>query len=200
MLVIGLTGGIGCGKSAVTDLFSSLGVPVIDADIAAREVVAKGEPALDSLCQLFGSAILNTDGSLNRRQLRDIIFSDPEARQQVETVLHPRIRESMDARLAQLTTPYAITSIPLLLENGLERTVNRVLVVDCSPEEQIRRVRERDRVDTDGVEKIIASQISREKRLAAADDVIVNSGSLEELKTVVDRLDAKYIQLSQERL
>ncbi|MCP3661185.1 MAG: dephospho-CoA kinase [Gammaproteobacteria bacterium] len=200
MLVIGLTGGIGCGKSAVTDLFSSLGVPVIDADVAAREVVAKGEPALDSLCQLFGSAILKTDGSLNRRQLRDIIFSDSEARQQVEAILHPRIRERMDARLAQLTTPYAIASIPLLLENGLERTVNRVLVVDCSPEEQIRRVSKRDRVETDAVEKIIASQIGREKRLAAADDVIVNSGSLNDLKTVVNSLDAKYIQLSQEHL
>lgn len=196
MLVIGLTGGIGCGKSAVTDLFEQLGVAVIDADKVAREVVEPGQPALALIEQRFGSGVLASDGSLNRRKLREIVFDDQQARQDLESILHPRIRESMRRRLEALKAPYAILSIPLLQETGQVDTVDRVLVVDCTEEVQIERVRKRDRIRSEDVRAILAAQSSRVERLQIADDVIENSGPPEALAPQVEALHRHYLEQS----
>lgn len=196
MLVIGLTGGIGCGKTAVTDRFSDLGIPVIDADIVAREVVLPGQPALEQITTAFGKDALEADGSLNRSWLREHIFSNPQAKSRLEEILHPRIRAEMRRQLNQVTTPYAIFSIPLLLETGQDKMVDRILVVDCSPEVQISRVTQRDNASKEQTQAIIASQIDRKSRLAAADDVIDNSGLLSDLLPQITALHQKYLKLA----
>ena len=194
--VIGLTGGIGCGKSAVSDLFAGLGVPVIDADVVAREVVKTGRPALEEIVCRFGPETLLADGQLNRKRLRKMIFSDIQARKDLEAILHPRIRQSMREQLRQLKSLYAILSIPLLLETGQEDTVDRLLVVDCSPELQIERICSRDGTDPDQAREILQAQCSRRDRLNAADDVIDNSDSLEALEERVRSLHSKYLALN----
>lgn len=195
-MVIGLTGGIGCGKSAVSDLFTGLGVPVIDADVVAREVVEPGRPALEEITRRFGPETLSADGRLNRKRLRGIIFNDAQARRDLEAILHPRIRKSMKEQLRQLQSPYAILSIPLLLETGQENTVDRLLVVDCSPELQIERICSRDGTGPEQAREILRAQCSRQDRLSAADDVIDNSDSLEALEQEVRSLHGKYLALS----
>ena len=197
MFIIGLTGGIGCGKSAVAERFAALGAPVIDADEIARQVVAKGQPGLAEIALHFGPRTLNEDGSLNRRVLREVIFQDSEARKALEGILHPRIREEMDRQLMTLDAPYAILSIPLLFETGQEKRVDRVLVIDCPQDTQIRRVCARDRVNPDQVRSILAAQCSRTDRLARADDIIDNSASPEALTPQVDRLHRHYLRLAQ---
>ena len=194
MLVIGLTGGIGCGKSAVTYLFGQLGVPVIDADKVAREVVEPGQPALGLIEQRFGSHLLAADGSLDRRQLREIVFGDPQAREDLESILHPRIRQTMRRRLEALSAPYAILSIPLLQETGQTDTVDRVLVVDCTEEVQVERVCRRDRIGSENVRAILAAQSSRAEKLNIADDVIENSGPREALVPQVEALHRSYLE------
>jgi len=195
-MVIGLTGGIGCGKSAVSDLFAGLGVPVIDADVVAREVVEPGRPALEEIACRFGPETLLADGQLNRKRLRKIIFSDTQARKDLEAILHPRIRLSMREQLRQQRYPYAILSIPLLLETGQEDTVDRLLVVDCSPELQIERICSRDGTDPEQAGEILQAQCGRRDRLNAADDVIDNSGSLENLEERVRSLHCEYLALN----
>lgn len=195
-LVIGLTGGIGCGKSAVSDLFAGLGVPVIDADVVAREVVEPGRPALEEIARRFGPETLLADGQLNRKRLRKLIFGDIQARKDLEAILHPRIRRSMQEQLRQLHSPYVILSIPLLLETGQENTVDRLLVVDCSPELQIDRICARDGAAPDQAREILRAQCSRRDRLNAADDVIENNDSLEALEQKVRSLHGKYLALS----
>ena len=195
-LVIGLTGGIGCGKSAVSDLFAGLGVPVIDADVVAREVVEPGRPALEEIARRFGPETLLADGQLNRKRLRRLIFYDIQARKDLEAMLHPRIRRSMQEQLRQLHSPYVILSIPLLLETGQENTVDRLLVVDCSPELQIDRICARDGADPDQAGEILRAKGSRRDRLNAADDVIENNDSLEALEQKVRSLHGKYLALS----
>jgi len=194
VLVIGLTGGIGCGKSAVTDLFGQLGVPVIDADKVAREVVEPGQPALGLIEKRFGSHVLAADGSLDRRQLREIVFDDPQAREDLESILHPRIRQTMRRRLEALSAPYAILSIPLLQETGQTDTVDRVLVVDCTEEVQVERVCRRDRIGSENVRAILAAQSSRAEKLNIADDVIENSGPREALVPQVEALHRSYLE------
>lgn len=196
MLRVGLTGGVGCGKSAVADLFAELGVPVIDADQLAREVVADGEAALDEIRQRFGDAVLQPDGQLDRRQLRRVVFHDEQARLDLEAILHPRIRERMQQRLAALDAPYALLSIPLLLETGQLQSVQRVLVVDCTPDQQIKRVCARDKVDPQQAQGILHAQCSRQERLSVADDIIDNTGPLNDLAGQVRKLHAKYLDLS----
>jgi len=196
MLIIGLTGGIGCGKSAVTDLFTRLGVPVIDADETARQVVEPGKPALQQISDRFGDKMIQADGRLNRRRLRQTIFSDPQARQDLEGILHPLIRQRMRQHLETLQTPYAILSIPLLLETGQADTVDRVLVVDCPETLQIERVCRRDDIDPAQAQEILAAQVSRQRRLQAADDVIDNSGTLQQLIPQVEALHRKYLSQS----
>jgi len=196
VFVIGLTGGIGCGKTAVTDCFSALGVPIIDADTVAREVVQPDQPALQEITTEFGKNALETDGSLNRSWLREHIFSNPSAKIRLEAILHPRIRAEMRRQLDMIVAPYAIFSIPLLLETGQDKTVDRVLVVDCAPEVQISRVTQRDKATEEQTRAIIASQIDRYSRLAAADDVIDNSGQLSDLQPQVMALHQKYLKLA----
>ncbi len=196
MLVIGLTGGIGCGKTAVTDCFTSLGVPVIDADTVAREVVLPGQPALQAIAEKFGPEAITSEGSLNRNWLREHIFSDADAKRELEAILHPRIRAEMRRQLSEVEGSYAIFSIPLLLETGQDKTVDRILVVDCDPELQISRVTQRDDASESQTRAIIATQIDRKSRLTAADDIITNNGSLSELRPQVEALHQKYLNLA----
>jgi dephospho-CoA kinase len=195
-LRVGLTGGIASGKSTVAALFAALGVPVIDTDVLAREVVAPGEPLLGRLVERFGTGILAADGSLDRRALRGIVFADDRARADLEALLHPAIRAALEARSAAAGGPYQILAIPLLVESGRPDRVDRVLVVDCEPGLQLRRVQARDGSTRAEAEAILRAQASREARLAAADDVILNEGSLEALRGQVEGLHARYLTLA----
>ncbi|MFP5344755.1 MAG: dephospho-CoA kinase [Gammaproteobacteria bacterium] len=196
MFIVGLTGGIGAGKSTVLELFQALGVPVLDADAIARELVEKGKPALTRLVQEFGREILDKDGALNRARLRAMVFSDAARRRQLEALLHPLIREEMQARLKQLKAPYCIVCIPLLVETGQTAGVQRVVVVDAPDDLRRRRVMARDGLSAVEFNAILAAQSSREERLAAADVVIVNDGGRDALKQRVDELHRHYLQLA----
>ena len=198
-LVIGVTGGIGTGKSAVCELFARHGVETIDADVIAREVVTPGEPALREIVDIFGASILTDDGILDRKKLRALVFQDAARRQQLEAILHPRIRDRMSSRLAQQTGDYCLLCVPLLLETGESPEVDRVLVVDSSPEKQRERASARDGTLPEEVERIIQAQMPREQRLAKADDIIDNEGDLEHLGKQVQLLHEKYLALSRSR-
>ena len=195
MLIIGLTGGIGSGKSAVSDKFKSLGINVVDADVAARTVVEPGQPALAEIERHFGSNILNQEGVLDRAQLREIIASDSEERVWLESVLHPKIGEQIAKELAESTSPYTIYVAPLLLETNSQKMCSRVLVVDVPKEIQIQRTAERDKVSEIQIEKIVAVQMEREERLEKADDVLVNTGTIKELEEQVVKLHQKYLEM-----
>ncbi len=196
MLTIGLTGGIGSGKSTVSDIFQSLDVPIIDSDLIAREVVEPGEPGLDAIIQLFGSEVLHPDGTLNREHLRHLIFNDASARKQLDQILHPLIRKRSQQQLAALDTPYAILSIPLLVENGLDKSVDRVLVVDCPKQVQIERICKRDNVTPDQARAILAAQCEREQRLQVADDIIDSNTSYANMTQQVQNLHGQYLSLA----
>jgi dephospho-CoA kinase len=196
MLKIGLTGGIGCGKTTVARLFAELGSPVIDADQIAHELVAKGQPALKQIDQQFDAGILNPDGSLNRSRLREIIFSDPAQKQKLESILHPLVYQSIQAELERLNAPYCIIAIPLLFETNMTHFVDRVLVVDCPVETQIARVRKRDQLSLERIRSIIDSQVSRDVRKSHADDLIDNSESDYRLAEQVKKLHNLYLSLS----
>lgn len=196
---VGLTGGIASGKSAVAALFAALGVPVIDTDEIARAVVAPGEPLLDHIVGRFGPEVLAADGSLDRRRLRDIVFADPAARAALERLTHPAIREEVDRRSAAAGGPYQIIAIPLLVETNARAGLDRVLVVDCSEELQLRRVQARDGSTRAQAEAILAAQATRARRLAAADDVISNEGELSALRDAVEQLHARYLGLAATR-
>lgn len=198
MLVIGLTGGIGSGKTAVSDRFAKLGVPVIDADIMSRVLVAPGQPALTEIETTFGSHVIATDGELDRKALAKIVFSSSAQRRKLEAILHPRIRAAMQSKLRELQAPYAILVIPLLLETGQEQTVDRILLVDTPSDLQRDRIRARDGFSTERIDQILAAQTSRKDRLDAADDVIVNDQDLQHLYRCVAALHVKYLQISSE--
>jgi dephospho-CoA kinase len=191
-----LTGGIGAGKSTVVELFQAHGVPVLDADVIARELVHKGKPALTRLTEMFGREILDNNGALNRAKLRALVFGDAARRKKLEALLHPLIREEMQARLKRLKAPYCIVCIPLLVETGQTAVVQRVLVVDAPDELRHQRVMARDGLSAAEFNAILAAQASREQRLAAADDVIVNDGGRDKLKQRVDELHRHYLQLA----
>lgn len=196
MLIVGLTGGIGAGKSTVAELFQALGVPVLDADAIAKELVDKGKPALTRLTEMFGREILDNNGALNRVRLRTLVFGDAARRRQLEALLHPLIREEMQARLKRLKAPYCIVCIPLLVETGQTASVQRVLVIDAPDELRRRRVVTRDGLTAAEFNAVLAAQAGREERLAAADDVIVNDGGRDRLKQRVDELHRRYMQLA----
>lgn len=201
MLIIGLTGGIGSGKSTVSHHFESLGVPVIDADVIARELVAPGQPALQEIAQQFGPELISADGTLDRAQLRQRVFEDDEERKRLEAILHPKVRDSMSQRVAALrdsSTPpaYCVLSIPLLIESGWTGLIQRVLVVDASPAQQEQRASQRDALSPKQIRAIIRSQVDRDTRLAAAGDVIHNDADIAALQAQVEALHRRYLQLA----
>lgn len=196
MLRVGLTGGIGSGKTAVSDRFADLGAPVIDTDVLSREVVEPGEPALDELVKHFGEAILDNDGNLDRERLREMVFSDPGKKQRVESILHPAIRQRLQDKLKALEKeehPYCIIVVPLLVETDFQEMVDRVLVVEAPRERRVQWVMSRSGLSRQEVETIMDTQASSETRRAVAHDIIDNDGSLAELLKKVDRFHAKYL-------
>ncbi len=197
--LVGLTGGIASGKSAAAAAFGALGVTVIDADRIAREVVAPGEPLLARLAAEFGGAILLKDGSLDRPALRERVFSDPAARERLNALTHPAIRARMFEQAAAAAGPYVILEVPLLVEGGLDRRVDRVLVVDCPEEVQLAHLQARDALSPAQAEAMLQAQARRADRLAAADDVIANTGSLGDLRHAVDLLHPRYLELAAAR-
>lgn len=199
-LIIGITGGIGSGKSAVTDRFTQLGMTVVDADLAARVVVEPGRPALLAIAEHFGADILQADGSLDRTALRRIVFADPAQRQWLEQLTHPLIGEEIHAQLAASRSPYTILSSPLLLESSSQRELAElVVVVDVPEETQLARTIDRDANDEAQVRRIMAAQLPRAERLALADIVVDNSGSLEALNDIVGELHKEFLQRAEEQ-
>ena len=195
MLVIGLTGGIGSGKSTVADLFSQLGIPVIDADVISRQLVEPGKPALEEI-KVYFENILTPGGELDRSKLRLIIFTEPEKRERLENILHPRIQDEISSQLAQHSAAYAVVVIPLLAEKGKWSFIDRILVVDCDENLQMKRTMDRDDQDEEQVKSVLKSQASRQQRLAMADDVITNESDFTHLQFEVEKLDKKYRQLA----
>ncbi|HSJ48059.1 MAG TPA: dephospho-CoA kinase [Gammaproteobacteria bacterium] len=198
-LIIGLTGGIGSGKSTAAARFAEHGVPVIDTDVIARELVAPGQPALDAIVTRFGTDLLDGEGCLRREVLRERVFADPAARQELEALLHPLIRAESLRRIAALQTAYCIWVIPLLVETGAREDLDRVLLIDCPEALQRQRAQVRDGFDTATLDGILAAQASREQRRAMADDIIVNDGTPEALRQAVDERHAAYLALAAER-
>ncbi|MBM4191470.1 MAG: dephospho-CoA kinase [Gammaproteobacteria bacterium] len=196
MFRVGLTGGIASGKSQVTELFAALGVPVIDSDIIAREVVAPSSEGFAEVVARFGPAVLDAKRQLDRRALRAIVFADPSARGDLEAITHPKIRARMQALNQKARGPYIINAIPLLAETGRQRDLDRVLVVDCPSSIQLARVMARDQVDEMAARALLAAQSSRAARLAIADDVIVNDRDLAALEAAVRVLHERYLALS----
>jgi len=195
MLKIGLTGGIGSGKSLTCEYFSRLGIPVIDTDELARKAVIKGSETLDRLVREFGNTILLPDGSLDRSRLRAIVFGDQQKLELLESLVHPEIRKLLLHELSQLNAPYVIIAIPLLVEKSWQNAVDRILVVDCPVELQVQRALERDSDNEAGIRSIIDRQASREDRLMIADDVIRNDSDLDTLRHQVEQLHLYYTQL-----
>ena len=193
---VGLTGGIASGKSTAAKFFGALGVPILDSDQVAREVVEPGQPPLERLVERFGRSILTADGHLDRPALREIVFSDPRARADLEALTHPAIGAAMEARSAAAGGPYQILVIPLLVEKNLGSQVSRVLVVDCDEELQIRRLRDRDGSTPQQVQAILRAQAPRAARLKVADDVIHNDADMSAVQAQVAALHARYLELA----
>lgn len=194
MLTIGLTGGIGSGKTTVANYFAGLGITVIDADIIARQIVTAGSPLLKQITQHFGSSVLDETGNLNRNKLRDLVFADPTQRLWLENLLHPVILKEMYQLAKTASSAYCILVMPLLLEKNV--SVDRVLVVDCPRDLQIQRIEEQRQLTKKQIDAILATQLTREQRLARADDVINNDDSLTALKEQTLVLHQKYIHFT----
>ncbi len=195
-MVVGLTGGIGSGKTTVAEQFARYSIDIIDADIVAREVVEPGTTGLKAIVEKLGSDILLTDGTLDRSKLRQAVFDDNHLKEWLNALLHPMIREKMKAEIALATSPYCLLVIPLMVENNLQTMAHRLLVIDVNEEVQIARTQQRDQVDASHVRKILAAQAPRQERLAAADDVISNNGDSTELEDAVAVLHQQYLAMS----
>jgi dephospho-CoA kinase len=196
-LVVAVTGGIASGKSALTDAFAALGVPVADADIAARAVVEPGTPGLAEIVMQFGSEVLATDGRLDRRQLRERVFAEPALRKRLEAIVHPRVRQWLADAVGGWRAPYGLLSVPLLVENAAAYTwVDRVLVVDVPAVIQIERLMRRDDVDRKLAQAMLAAQATREQRLAVADDVHDATAPIDALGNTVAAFHARYLALA----
>jgi dephospho-CoA kinase len=195
---LGLTGGIGSGKTAATDEFARLGITVVDADLASRAIVTPGRPALQLIAERFGSGILLADGQLDRRALREIVFADPDQRRWLEALTHPLIAIEIREQLAAATSAYAILSSPLLFESQQSRMTHRTLVIDCPEELQLARAMRRDGATETGIQAIMAAQLSRQARLERADDVIVNDQGLDFLQQQIGNLHQGYSRLARE--
>jgi len=195
---VGLTGGIASGKSTAAKFFGALGVPIIDTDQLARDVVEPGQPPLERLVERFGQGILTEDGHLDRPALRNIVFSDPKARADLEALTHPAIGAAVEARSNEVGGVYQILVLPLLVEKNLGSQLNRVLVVDCDEELQIRRLQSRDGSTLEQARAILNAQASRSSRIKAAHDVIKNEGDMSAVREQVEQLHARYLELAQQ--
>jgi dephospho-CoA kinase len=198
MYIVGLTGGIGSGKSVASEYLASLGIDVVDADVVARAVVAIGQPALAAIAQHFGPDVLQADGSLNRAALRALVFESPAERKALEAITHPAIRQGIQQQLAASVSPYTLLVSPLLFESGQYQFANRNVVIDASEELQRQRASLRDGVSTEQIGNIIAAQLPRAERLKRADDIVINHGDLADLYQQLDALHQKYLHLSQQ--
>ncbi|MCK5385896.1 MAG: dephospho-CoA kinase [Gammaproteobacteria bacterium] len=199
MLVIALTGGIGSGKTTVSEIFKSKNIPIIDTDIIARQIVEQDKPAYIEIIKIFGKEILNTDNSINRQALRKLIFSSTDKRLQLESILHPVIWQEVKSQLSSLTSPYCIIVVPLLFENLTKITAvkfDRVLVIDTEEEMQIKRSQKRDNSDIEVIKNIMKSQVSRQVRIDEANDIILNTDNLDSLNKQVEKLHQQYLKLS----
>lgn len=200
MYVVAITGGIGSGKTTVANQFAELGIEVVDADIIAREVVEPGTPALAAIAAHFGADVIAPDGRLNRRQLRERVFTDPQAKGWLNALLHPLIRSEMQRQCAAARSPYCLLVVPLLVENRLTTLANRVLVIDVDEATQIERTCRRDGVSREQAEAILAAQASRTERLAAADDVLDNqNGTPEAIKSRIFALHETYLAFASQQ-
>ena len=197
MFVVGLTGGIGSGKTAVSDRFANLGIDIVDADLASRTIMDPGRPAFEKVLERFGQGILQEDGSLDRAAIRRKVFADPDERRWLERLTHPLIGQELRDGLESASSAYVILVNPIMIESGSFRRVNRLLVVDVPVEVQIQRTMNRDENTEEQVRSIIAAQASREQRLEVADDVIVNDGDIEALDPQLTALHDKYVRLAQ---
>ena len=198
MFIVGLTGGIGTGKSTVSQLFADLGIPIIDTDAIAHQLVSPGQDALVQITAAFGNDMIKTDGSLDRGRLRDLVFNNPEKREALEAILHPLIRQTALAQIDKLDCAYCVLVVPLLVEKGWYTMVNRVLLVDAPVELQRDRVKQRSGLSDEQLDAIMRQQATREERLAFADDVIVNDKSLQHIESEVKQLHRKYLELSKQ--
>ena len=196
-LVVGLTGGIGSGKSAAADEFARLGATVVDTDAIAHELTGPGGAAVAEVGRQFGGGFVDAAGAMDRKKMRELVFSDPQQKQRLEALLHPMIRAESTRRIAAATGPYALHVVPLLVESaGYRERVGRVLLVDCPEDLQVARVRQRSGLPEAEIRRIIASQVQRDKRLAAADDVIDNSGTIAALQQQFRELHENYLKLA----
>jgi dephospho-CoA kinase len=195
---VGLTGGIASGKSTIARLFAALGAPVIDADELSREVTARGTSLLTRIAERFGAQFIGADGALDRRALRSLVFADPQALADLEALTHPAIFHAVEEHSAAAHGPYQILVLPLLVEKHHERLVDRVLVVDCDADLQVRRLQARDGSTLEEARAMLAAQTSRAARLQAADDVITNEGDLQALRIQIEDLHARYRELAAE--
>lgn len=195
---VGLTGGIASGKSTAAKFFGALGVPIIDTDQLARDVVEPGQPPLERLVQRFGTSILTPDGHLDRPALRTIVFSDPKARADLEALTHPAIGAAVEAQSARAGGVYQILVIPLLVEKNLGSQLDRVLVVDCPEDLQLRRVQARDGATIEQAQAILNAQVSRSTRLKAAHDILKNDGDMSLVRDQVGALHTRYLELARQ--
>lgn len=193
MLKIGLTGGIGSGKTVVSDRFQELGIPVIDTDVIARELVTPGSDALNAIVKVFGTGILTTSGNLDRKRLSLIVFSDTDDRARLEAILHPQIRRQTLLRIQRMNAPYCIIVVPLLIETDFVKFVDKILVVDAPDQNRLKWIKKRSGLSAAEIRNIFAAQTDREERLAAADYVITNDGTLEELRSKVTDIHARIL-------
>jgi dephospho-CoA kinase len=196
--VVGLTGGIGSGKSAVCREFERFDVPIVDADIVSREVVAPGTAGLLAVVRAFGSDVLNAECTIDRAKMRQLIFEDESKRKTLESILHPLIRDQIRTQLSDVRSPYCILCVPLLVEKRGYENIDRILVIDCPVEVQIARVMARDSLSRAQVESIMQTQASREQRLRLADDIVENAAGLDSLRDQVEALHTKYLMIAEQ--
>ncbi|OGA07941.1 MAG: dephospho-CoA kinase [Betaproteobacteria bacterium RIFCSPLOWO2_02_FULL_65_20] len=197
--VVSLTGGIGSGKSAVAALFARRGITVVDTDAIAHELTSPGGGAMEAILESFGSDFITPEGALDRARMRALVFRDPQSKRRLERILHPRIRAESAVRIAAASSPYVILVVPLLVEAGVDRArYQRVMVVDCDEDVQIERVMRRSHLPDDEVRRIMASQVGRQERREAADDVVDNSEGLDDLEPQVEALHRRYLALARE--
>lgn len=197
MLRVGLTGGIGSGKSTAAAIFAGHGVPIIDADEIARRLAAPSEPAFREIVQAFGEDVVMADGKLDRERLRRIVFEDAARRHRLEAILHPRVHDEIERQTRCLNAPYCIIVIPLLIEANQHDLVDRIVVIDVDEDLQRQRVAARGQLPEEQIRQIIAAQLSRSERLRHADDVILNNAALADLRASVDRLHERYLAIAQ---